>query len=636
MLVNKPSLTILCGTDKPGRLVYNGLRHYKDIADEIILAADSKVGAEDLGWYAAAATKLLRFDFIGTDRHWPWLMHHVNTDWVFLVDGDELPSQELLDGLPRLMEDRDCDVWSIPIRWCYPGAETYLNQEPWRSHIGPRLRRNVVNSKWLSGKIHQNSVSTWPHSIDFDLPIYHLDLPSASYETRKKKVERYDRGRGGHMTFEGEPHNVAFYLPEDNLRSEPLLAPIAPIDASRIAEALSFDQPAPDPVDPESIPAAGEVEILKHHPERHMGKDNNAVEIKMLDWRCDNWIAGNTHHTLAIEIRNTSDLYWPGGQTSRTPVIYGEFAWEIQGNLISANKFMLDRPLKPGDRLHQLVNPLIPDYVGLATLIIRICSGGESFAQELRHQVEIQPSINQRLKELSQNKGIVSLEDAFAVRKSLSAINGITNNRMSLGKDQLPTEIEIVSLIEDISRGGIGVDSDTIDFIQSTIKREQPNNVIELDGVASAVVIAHTLKQIHGDSQLRFFSFQTDLEQADALLTALQNKGLDKIAAVIYSPGNDDDRGLNIEDQYLKAIAQRKPEFCVLRGHGYPHEHLRLEFFEQIKDLLASKATVLVDDAFSDAQLEMARILSPREDISLQGIWLTPKGLLQASYRRSS
>lgn len=630
-------MSVLCGTNKPGRVVYNGLKHYKGIADEIVLAADSKVGAEDLGWYAAAATKLMRFEFIGTDRHWPWMMQHITTDWVLLVDGDELPSQELLDRLPGLMEDRGCDVWSMPVRWCYPDAEHYLNQEPWRSHYGPRLRRNTPTANWLSGAVHQNSLIAWPHSTDLSSPIYHLDLPSQPYQARKEKVARYDQDLGGHMTYEGEPHNIGFYLPEEGLSGDPELAKINPIDSKRIAEALYGTSEAPAPVDPDSIPLSDREEIMKYHPDRLMQKDKNSAKIIEHPWRSKQWVAGNLHHALMLEIHNTGEMFWPGGTVERQPAVYGQISWEIEGHKIKGTPFALDRPLKPGEFLQQQVTMVVPDYVGEATLIIRIRSADDWFGEELRKNIQIQPGASQRLKELSNNKMMVSVEDALKVRKEVSSLNGLTNSRLLLGEGQRPTEQKVVDLISELPDGGMGIDSDTIDLLQLSIRKNKPENIIALGSGASTLVIADMLKEMYGDRQVRLISFEPDLLKAEKTLDQLQAKGLDQIAVVAPLTILPDDNGrleLEVNEKYIEAIAQRKPEMCILRTPEYPCDYFRGVFLNRVKGNLANRASVMIDDGFADAQLELARLWQSGDEFQIEGIWMTPKGMLQATYRR--
>ncbi|HXV06113.1 MAG TPA: hypothetical protein VFP23_09455 [Solirubrobacterales bacterium] len=110
--------------------------------DEIVVAADVRVEATDLAYYADVADVLLRYEHVGTDRHWPWLAAQASGDWLFLLDGDELPGAALVAALPELVADRRVRQYSLPIHWPWPSPELRLAEEPWDSDRRLRLLRS--------------------------------------------------------------------------------------------------------------------------------------------------------------------------------------------------------------------------------------------------------------------------------------------------------------------------------------------------------------------------------------------------------------------------------------------------------------------------------------------------------------
>ena len=126
-------MSVLCPTRAPGRLVAAVLGDLRDAVDELVIAADARVLAADLGWYATVADRLLRYEHIGANRHWAWLAAQTRCDWLLLLDGDELLSSELLAALPALAADRRVRQHSLNTTWVWPTPDRRLAGEPWRS-----------------------------------------------------------------------------------------------------------------------------------------------------------------------------------------------------------------------------------------------------------------------------------------------------------------------------------------------------------------------------------------------------------------------------------------------------------------------------------------------------------------------
>lgn len=165
----------------------------REVVDEIIVAADARVAAADLGHYAKVADRLLRYRHAGANRHWPWLAAQAAGDWLFLLDGDELPSMALVSALQELVADRRIGQYSLPIHWLWPRASAHLVDEPWNSDR--RLRLVRAPGLTFGARKHVLADPGGPVSFRDDLPVYHLDLLLPDVARRTDKVARYEAER---------------------------------------------------------------------------------------------------------------------------------------------------------------------------------------------------------------------------------------------------------------------------------------------------------------------------------------------------------------------------------------------------------------------------------------------------------
>jgi hypothetical protein len=86
----------------------------RKVADEIVIAADSRVDAESLAEYAAVADQLFRIEVVHSERHFAWMHQQCTGDWIFRIDADELASPALVAALPQLIQNRDIRQACVP------------------------------------------------------------------------------------------------------------------------------------------------------------------------------------------------------------------------------------------------------------------------------------------------------------------------------------------------------------------------------------------------------------------------------------------------------------------------------------------------------------------------------------------
>jgi hypothetical protein len=251
-------LTVCCLAGAPGPRVRALIEPLREVADEVVIAADSRVGSEDLREYAAVADKLLRVEVAHLERHLAWLHQQCSGDWIFRIDADEFASPRLIAELPSFLSNRYVRQYWIPRVWLYPDLEHWLDEPPWWPDYQLRLYRNDCFLRF-AGVQHTTAVSQPPNAY-VESPIYHLDLLVNTVGTREKKAQFYDQLRPTMQAPGGGPMNERYYLPEraSGLR----VADVDPADgreAARILDARA-DSSLPD-VTESAVTTLGESDV---------------------------------------------------------------------------------------------------------------------------------------------------------------------------------------------------------------------------------------------------------------------------------------------------------------------------------------------------------------------------------------
>jgi hypothetical protein len=227
-------LSVCCLAGAPGPRVKALVEPLRDVADEIVIAADMRVDAGTLAEYASVADRLFRTEFVYLERHLSWLHDQCSGDWVLRIDADEIASPALIQALPTLIEDVRFRQYLLPRRWLYSDPACWLDQPPWWPDYQLRLYRKDCFLRF-SGLIHTSAVSQ-PPSGYVEFPLYHLDLIVNSLEQREQKVAFYDGLRPEMEAPGGGAMNERYYLPERTKSLE--LAAVPAEDRPAIARVL--------------------------------------------------------------------------------------------------------------------------------------------------------------------------------------------------------------------------------------------------------------------------------------------------------------------------------------------------------------------------------------------------------------
>jgi hypothetical protein len=209
-------------TRDPPKQVAAIIALFKDIADEIIVGIDSRLDTKTLDPIVQGASRAFRIKIDGNFANSSWLIRQAKHEWVFFIDGDEVPSFDLLLRLRNLHQiDSQITHAYVGMRWLWPDKFHYLESEPWRDDPQLRLiRRSARIYNWPTG-IHE-APRVDGKAVFLPEFVYHLDLCLNNVSTRLGKIERYDKDSKENFIGFSTSISKVFYLPEgrrDSLRT---------------------------------------------------------------------------------------------------------------------------------------------------------------------------------------------------------------------------------------------------------------------------------------------------------------------------------------------------------------------------------------------------------------------------------
>ena len=296
-------MSVCCLTaDDPG-MVAAALGTVRDVADEIVVAVDSRVDPGTLGPLRDVADTLVRFEY----RHppeaaRPWLVDLCRHDRVLMVDGDEVPSTGLVAALGGdLARDTRTVQFRVPRRWCFPDERHWLAERPWWPDYQRRL---LVRGPSLDfdTAVHGGARAALPARYLAE-PLYHLACAVTPFADRRARVRRYEADRPGLVAVGGGPMNDTLYVPEHfaTLRPQPVPADdLAVLSAVVAARGCGS---GPGSGDGNDLPVVAAEEIARHVPSDPLAAQGYRAALRVIE--CDRRTEPGNDTFLSVEVTNT-------------------------------------------------------------------------------------------------------------------------------------------------------------------------------------------------------------------------------------------------------------------------------------------------------------------------------------------
>jgi hypothetical protein len=230
---------VCCISSSPGPFLKAALGPLREIADEVLVAAGGVVPEADLEHYGEVADRLFSIEFDFIERHLAWLHAQCKGDWILRLDGDEVPSPEMVSEVLAALDDRLLASVLFARRHPFPTVERYIVQEPWYPDFQVRMVRNDGSLR-VAGLLHSSAERALPARM-VEAPIYHLPFVLGNVEERRRRALRYELLRPGLVAPTGLAANDALgpeALPEI------LTAPVPAEHRGCMEAALSASGPA--------------------------------------------------------------------------------------------------------------------------------------------------------------------------------------------------------------------------------------------------------------------------------------------------------------------------------------------------------------------------------------------------------
>jgi hypothetical protein len=356
------SLSICLMTADPAPRIAAIVEPLKPLADEVIIAADSRVDEQTLAGYGALADRLFIVEFQGIERHLAWLFAQCDGDWILRLDGDEVPSQAFVRRLPQMLESRGVQQFWVANAWMFPNARSFLGGTPWSGHFANRLVRNDGTLR-VRGQLQLQADPVAPLEY-VEEPIYHLSLLTNSEQARLDKAVLYEGMRPHVRAPGGGRINEAFYLPE--LRSALELNPVPDEDRALIARAL-----APVPVARASTvahaPAASYVTLREmDHLWEERPIANDAYRARIEPYEPTISLTSGESHSVLLSVSNEGTERWPARLDEKPLIRLGHRWLNVDGSLNTEDtpRSPFARVVIPGERVLTPLEVVAPTHPG--------------------------------------------------------------------------------------------------------------------------------------------------------------------------------------------------------------------------------------------------------------------------------
>ena len=605
-----------------GGLAAACLATIRSLADEVIVAFDSRIPRDELGPLESVADLLIGFEFSGPNRFRSWLREQARGDWLLLLDADEMPGDALLAALPELIASKNIAGYEFPRWWSYPDADHRLASDPWQPDRQLRLLRND-GRLYFPGLKHTGALAAPPVRF-VDTPIIHLNLLARSKAARQRLVALYDEQKFGLLTAAGRPLNEAYYLPEESEDARTVAIPAA--EAKRIQSVIERKNDRRPPSSSLVVTPVAEVERWWAGAAMEKGDYRGAISVL----RGETVMPARSSAEFDLEITNHGRASWPATALSHDHSgrpINLSYHWELpDGTTVvhDGRRTALTSRVAPGERVRMFAAVEAPAEPGSYVLRFDLVHEGVRwFEIEAALEVHVEPGVREQLGIDARQAPVISLDEAIAARRRLKGSDALANALR-------PEHVEKLQPALSLSLGDWELDAASLNYLLAWIRRDRISRVLEFGSGVSTVALARELAPSGG----AILSVDQDSLYAERTVRWLREHSLSASAEVVTSPiaetsaGGRKTKCYEFGEQLLQQISAFAPELILIDGPSQASGASRFAVAPIVAPLLSGGVPFAMDDAFRDAELEIARHWQRDATIRLKGIVAIGKGLL--------
>jgi hypothetical protein len=354
------SLSICLITADPPARVATILEPLRPLADEVLIAADSRVDDQTLAAYSSLSDRLFRIEYRSAERHLAWLCEQCTGSWILRMDGDEVPSAGFVRRLPEMLASRTVQQFWTTTTWLYRDAARALAGPPWSEDFACRLVRN--DGTFRSRGIQHNHMDPISPREYVEQPFYHLDLLLSNEQDRRDKVIRYEVSRPHLIAPNGGRANEAFYLPE--LRDSLEFHDVPLEDRALIERALEGPRTLPSTAPIGEHPVVTLEEMDRAWEQRTVPESAYRAEIEAVEPQAS-FIPSEQRHVF-FRVENNGTERWPA-QLDERPLIRLTYRWlNLDGSVHTAEgpRSTFSRRIDPGEQILTPMHVLAPTDPG--------------------------------------------------------------------------------------------------------------------------------------------------------------------------------------------------------------------------------------------------------------------------------
>lgn len=355
-----PSLGVVLRCHSHAARVQRVAALLREHTDELVIAADARMEAEELALLAGARPdRLVRIPYAMPNQR---ALEHVTalarSDWLLYLEGDEVPGAALLGRLRELIATRSATHFWLPRRWLWPDATRWLAERPWAPDHQARLALAHPALRSVPGLTHTMFEFAGP-SQWLSEPLLHLSLLDDPVGARREKARTREALRPGLPPVGSLGYNHGSYVPED-LQPAPRTLPLDAADRALVEHVTApGGRVRRGRADRAELHELAQIDASWRLRPRGPQAFEARIELADPDLR---FIAGEGR-VLHVEVTNAGDSPWYAGGAAPGNV-FASYHWrDPTGRMIVLDGLRTPLPctLEPGDRTVVGVSVSAPD-----------------------------------------------------------------------------------------------------------------------------------------------------------------------------------------------------------------------------------------------------------------------------------